>query len=559
MGESGEDERREESTSKAKSDEAAAAFPWLAMCFLSLGMLAHSVVFTSPLPYVAFMIVDFHMSPDVDTAGYSAGWITGMFMIGRTLAGIPWGMAADKYGRKICLILSMINIGVLGLIFGFSTNFYTAVVMRFLVGLGNGFMGVAKTVVTEICHTKEHEVQAFGYLNGIWGLGMILGPAIGGFLARPAVLYPHAFSSTGFWGHFPYLMPCIVCSVIAFIAALGVWAFVPETLQLGYEQVRLEESTHGARVESFHGNKEHHARHQATHDDEMTAEEEGVEMIELGRVDDENATPTVNKNEESIKEHSLPSTFQDIIQNRNIQILFFIYLTTCFVVLQSDEALPLWAVTSVRNGGLAWESTQVGEMLASIGVGLIIFQFLFYKPMLTTCCSADKPVQTYVRCLGAMSIFLFTMPFVADAILRVLEAHGHNHSTYSDDGVDTRGGIWLRGGLVFWWLAYRIPATAAFSTLAILVNASVDKAMRGTMNGIIMTAGSLGNAMGPIVGSALYAASLKAAYPDPYELTHHRTLLPIDGRVVFLVTGLIGALLACAAHLYLQPVHSASS
>lgn len=47
------------------------------------------VVFTAPLPYVAFMIVDFHMAPDVDTAGYEAGWITGMFMVGRFVAGKP--------------------------------------------------------------------------------------------------------------------------------------------------------------------------------------------------------------------------------------------------------------------------------------------------------------------------------------------------------------------------------------------------------------------------------------------------------------------------------------
>ena len=58
-------------------------FPWLAMISLCLGMLAHSVVFTNPLPYVAFMVVDFDMADNVDSAGYFAGWITGSFMIGK--------------------------------------------------------------------------------------------------------------------------------------------------------------------------------------------------------------------------------------------------------------------------------------------------------------------------------------------------------------------------------------------------------------------------------------------------------------------------------------------
>jgi hypothetical protein len=73
------------SSSEGKADEP--AFPWLAMSAICIGMLAHSVVFTAPMPFVAFMVVDFGMSPTLDSAGYWAGWITGTFMIGRALAG----------------------------------------------------------------------------------------------------------------------------------------------------------------------------------------------------------------------------------------------------------------------------------------------------------------------------------------------------------------------------------------------------------------------------------------------------------------------------------------
>lgn len=62
-------------------------YPWVPMTALCIGMLAHSVVFTSPMPYVAFMVVDFGLVSSVDSAGYWAGWITGMFMIGRVIAG----------------------------------------------------------------------------------------------------------------------------------------------------------------------------------------------------------------------------------------------------------------------------------------------------------------------------------------------------------------------------------------------------------------------------------------------------------------------------------------
>lgn len=43
-------------------------------------------------------------------------------------------MAADRYGRRVCLVLSMLNVAVLGAAFGFSSNFFMAVSVRFLIG-----------------------------------------------------------------------------------------------------------------------------------------------------------------------------------------------------------------------------------------------------------------------------------------------------------------------------------------------------------------------------------------------------------------------------------------
>lgn len=70
--------------------------------------------------------------------------------------------------------------------------------------------------------------------------------------------------------------------------------------------------------------------------------------------------------------------------------------------------------------------------------------------------------------------------------------------------------------------------------------------LTGTMNGLIMVSGSLGNALGPIIGSILYAAALRAAYPHP-DAPHHRNMLPIDGRIVFFLTGGMALLLAWVA------------
>ena len=69
-------------------------------------------------------------------------------------------------------------------------------------------MGVAKTCISEIV-CKQHELKAFGMLNGMWGLGLIVGPAVGGLLSRPAIQYPDYISKESIWGVYPYLMPCL--------------------------------------------------------------------------------------------------------------------------------------------------------------------------------------------------------------------------------------------------------------------------------------------------------------------------------------------------------------
>ena len=57
-------------------------------------------------------------------------------MLGRTMAGLMWGIASDRYGRRLCLLLSMVNIAIFGVLLGFSTSFTMAVLLRLAIGLG---------------------------------------------------------------------------------------------------------------------------------------------------------------------------------------------------------------------------------------------------------------------------------------------------------------------------------------------------------------------------------------------------------------------------------------
>ena len=63
----------------------------------------------------------------------------------------------------------------------------------------------------------------------VWSMGTIIGPAIGGTFARPAISIPSVFSPTGLFAHFPYLLPNLVCAGILLISILFGYFFLIET------------------------------------------------------------------------------------------------------------------------------------------------------------------------------------------------------------------------------------------------------------------------------------------------------------------------------------------
>uniref|UniRef100_A0A453HQB6 Major facilitator superfamily (MFS) profile domain-containing protein n=1 Tax=Aegilops tauschii subsp. strangulata TaxID=200361 RepID=A0A453HQB6_AEGTS len=80
-----------------------------------------------------------------------------------------------------------------------------AIATRFLLGALNGLLGPMK-------------------VSTAWGIGLIIGPALGGYLALPAEKYPNIFSPDSLFGRFPYFLPCLCTSVFAAIVLIScIW------------------------------------------------------------------------------------------------------------------------------------------------------------------------------------------------------------------------------------------------------------------------------------------------------------------------------------------------
>ena len=89
------------------------------------------------------------------------------------MGGVPgnffWGWFADRYGRRLAVILSIIGVIISINIFGLADNFAVAFVGRLLWGFLNGNLGIAKTYISEICndYTQTFGFSIFQTIGGI--------------------------------------------------------------------------------------------------------------------------------------------------------------------------------------------------------------------------------------------------------------------------------------------------------------------------------------------------------------------------------------------------------
>jgi hypothetical protein len=184
-------------------------------------------------------------------------------------------------------------------------------------------------------------------------------------------------------------------------------------------------------------------------------------------------TPPVTK--------ALPSTFKEILLDPSIQSMFIVYMSFCFISVLSDEIFPLYAVTSISNGGLAWQMIQVGEALAAIGVGLIIFQFFLFPPcMKKYFTNGQKDILIKGTIFVALTMPL--LPLLSDWTLRVI--------LENNPETDTKKNYFLFVIVVISISLFKMSATATFTSITVVINSLVDSSRRGTLNGITMTAGT---------------------------------------------------------------------
>ncbi|PHU09836.1 putative peptide/nitrate transporter [Capsicum chinense] len=328
-------------------------FPIKELLSIWVVVLGTALPISSLFPFLYFMIRDFNIAKREEDIGSYAGYVGSAFMFGRALTSAFWGIVADRYGRKPVIIFGTFSVIVFNTLFGLSINFWMAVITRFLLGSLNGLLGPIKAYAAE---TFREEYQALGMstISTAWGIGLIIGPALGGFFAQPAEKYPAVFSKDSIFGRFPYFLPCLCISLFALVVGIGSF-WLPETLH--------------------------------NHDSEMPPQDSCKAL--------ESASDTKEENESTSKEN--------LFKNWPLMSSIIAYCVFALHDMAYSEIFSLWAVSPRRFGGLSYSTADVGEVLSISGFGLLVFQLTLYS----TVAKYVGPVMI-ARAGGVLSILLLT-------------------------------------------------------------------------------------------------------------------------------------------------------
>lgn len=162
--------------------EAIAKPPRRALLFVLLTILIDTIGFGIILPVLPQLIMKI---ADVDVGGAArlGGYLMVVFAGLQFLFAPVMGNLSDRFGRRPVLIASMfafsVNYGLMGL----APNLAWLFVGRALTGIAGAVYAPVTAYVADVT-PPEKRAQSFGLIGGAFGLGFVLGPALGGLLGE---------------------------------------------------------------------------------------------------------------------------------------------------------------------------------------------------------------------------------------------------------------------------------------------------------------------------------------------------------------------------------------
>lgn len=155
------------------------------------------------------------------------------------------GSLSDTYGRRPILLVCIAGIAISYIMWFFAGSFVVLLLARFLGGVMSGNISTASAVVADVT-SERNRSKGMALIGIAFGLGFILGPAIGGISASIDLV--ELFPESEAWGVNPFSAPAAIAFVLAAINFFFVVTTFKETLPSGPVERTVERTANPLRL-----------------------------------------------------------------------------------------------------------------------------------------------------------------------------------------------------------------------------------------------------------------------------------------------------------------------
>jgi len=182
-----------------------------ALVFILVTVVIDMLAFGMIIPVLPMLVQSFMAGDPVKAAEiyglFGTGWALMQFLFSPIQ-----GALSDRFGRRTVILISCTGLGLDFLLMALAPNLSWLFVGRIISGICAASISTAGAYIADVT-PKEKRAAAFGMIGAAFGIGFVLGPAVGGLL-----------------GHINARLPFWVAACLALVNASYGFFVLPESL-----------------------------------------------------------------------------------------------------------------------------------------------------------------------------------------------------------------------------------------------------------------------------------------------------------------------------------------
>jgi hypothetical protein len=291
----------------------------------------------------------------------------GVFFLFEAIFVLQWSRLSDRRGRKPILCVGLCGIAISMASFGFARSYPALLASRAIAGSLSANIAVIKSTMGELLD-DTNKARGFSLLASTWPLASIVGPLLGGMLARPATRFSTLFTSP-LWATYPFALPCLIAASFSIVAMLVAMVFL--------EEVRPPPSA-GVIVPKT--------------SQTLASRRRPSDYAPLRTLD----SPDMQEKAASAP-FAKPTALRTLVRSRPVQIAILTYallagIDLAFLAVSfppSSQPSPfdfgqifvLFATSTIEHGGIGMTEAQIGIYLAAWGALTGLLQTFAFDPL----------------------------------------------------------------------------------------------------------------------------------------------------------------------------------